>query len=175
MVLQKLEALGKDRSVCKGGYLFRQGDKSGNFYFVQQGLIKAFYETLEAKQFIKSFISEGGFIGSMQAIVDNQPCSFSAIALEECKIMEVPRAALHKAIEGDVNLLQPLNAILVKLASKKERREYELLCLSPEERYLSFCRTEPALIARLSQEDIARYLGVTPVSLSRIRKRCGLI
>lgn len=64
-----------------------------------------------------------------------------------------------------------LNEFLLALAMKKEQREYEFLCLSAAERYLLFCQREAELVPRLSQLDIARYLGITPVALSRIRRR----
>ena len=57
--------------------------------------------------------------------------------------------------------------------ARKEKRERELLTLSPEERYRSFSHEYPMLSSRIPQKDIARYLGVTPVGLCRIKKRLG--
>jgi len=57
------------------------------------------------------------------------------------------------------------------LGLKKEIREYRLLCLSAEEAYKDFLQMNPKLLERLTQVDIARYLGITPIALSRIKKR----
>lgn len=146
-----------------------------NLFFIQQGLVKAYYETLDGKEFIKSFICEGEVIASMQAIVAGNPNSFTVLSLEDCRALEVPKQALLDLVAKNPALTEVLNSLLLKLAMKKERREYELLCMSPEERYLLFCEREPGMLTRLSQNDIARYLGITPVALSRIRKRCGLV
>lgn len=54
---------------------------------------------------------------------------------------------------------------------KKERREYELLCLSAEDRYRALMENTPQLADMVTQNEIALYLGVTPVGLSRIKKR----
>ena len=54
---------------------------------------------------------------------------------------------------------------------KKERREREFLTESAEERYRMLLERSPALFDKVTQKDIARYLGITPVALSRIRKR----
>jgi CRP-like cAMP-binding protein len=54
---------------------------------------------------------------------------------------------------------------------RKERREMELLTLSPEERYRGFVRDHPELALTLKQRDIASYVRVTPVALSRIKAR----
>lgn len=170
-MFEQLRSLGRIRLAEKRSYLFRQGEYAGSFFYVQEGLIKAFYETRDGKLFTKTFVKEGGFIASMRALVHGEPSSFSAVCLENSKILEVPRAALMEAIETDPHFAGLLNSIFLKVASTKEQREYELLCLSAEERYMLFREREPGLLERLSQEDIARYLGVTPVSLCRILKR----
>jgi len=60
---------------------------------------------------------------------------------------------------------------LIELAIKKERREYEFLCLSAPQRFALLKQRSPELVSRLTQNDIARYLGITPVALSRIKQR----
>lgn len=170
-----LKKLGTVRHFPKGAFLFRQGSSGGNLFFIQSGLVKAYYETIDGKEFIKSFVAEGEFIASMQAIVAGNPSSFTVLSLEESVAIEVPKQAVVDLVSNNPGLTDVLNSMLLKLAMKKERREYELLCMSPEERYLLFCEREAALLGRLSQNDIARYLGITPVALSRIRKRVGFL
>ncbi len=157
--------------VSKGKYLFRQHQGSASLFFVEQGLVKAFYETQDGKEFIKSFIKEGQFIGSLQALVAHQPNSFSVIALENCIVKEISSSQLMESFGSAAHASVWLNEFLLSLAMKKEQREYEFLCLSAEERYLLFCQRDADLVPRLSQLDIARYLGITPVALSRIRRR----
>jgi CRP-like cAMP-binding protein len=172
---EQLKKLGSVRHFPKGTFLFRQGETGGNLFFIQAGLVKAYYETLDGKEFIKSFVTEGEFIASMQAIVAGNPNSFTVLSLEDSVIIEVPKQAVLNLVTNNPALTDVLNSMLLKLAIKKERREYELLCMSPEERYLLFCEREAGLLGRLSQNDIARYLGITPVALSRIRKRVGFL
>ena len=57
------------------------------------------------------------------------------------------------------------------ISQKKEQREYEFLNFSAEERYQKFAAENAQLIDHLTQNDVARYLGITPVALSRIKKR----
>lgn len=172
---EQLKRLGTPRFFPKGSFLFRQGDKMSNLFFIQRGLVKAYYETLDGKEFIKSFIREGEFIASLQAIAAGNPTSFTVLSLEHCNVLEVSKQALLDQMAYDPTSTEVLNSLWLKLAMKKERREYELLCMSPEERYLLFCERESEILTRLSQNDIARYLGITPVALSRIRKRCRLV
>ena len=60
------------------------------------------------------------------------------------------------------------------LATRKERREWELLTLGPEARYISFKNDYPELERRIPQKDLARHLGLTPVGLNRIVRRVRL-
>ena len=69
---------------------------------------------------------------------------------------------------------QEIIDILLNFAMKKERREFELLCLSAEERYKLLLERSPDIAKNVTQNDISRYLGITPVALSRIRKRMFL-
>lgn len=173
MLIEALSRIGQVRHFPKRAFLFRQGDETRSLFLIQKGLLKAYYETIDGKEFIKSFVGEGGFIASMQAMVAAQPCSFTLVALEDATVIEVAQAAFRDLVAAD--LTGELNALLLALAMKKERREYEFLCMSPEQRYLAFREQEPDLVGRLAQQDIAGYLGITPVALSRIRKRCGLL
>jgi len=172
---EQLKKLGSVRHFPKGAFLFRQGDSGGNLFFIQSGLVKAYYETLDGKEFIKSFLTEGEFIASMQATVAGNPNSFTVLSLEDSIVIDIPKQAVLNLVTNNPDLTDVLNTMLLKLAMKKERREYELLCMSPEERYLLFCEREVGLLGRLSQNDIARYLGITPVALSRIRRRVGFL
>lgn len=170
-MIEQFKKSGAIRFFPKGSFLFRQGERVGNLFLIHSGLVKAFYQMIDGKEFIKSFISEGEFIASMQAVVEGDSCSFSLLSLEDTHVLEVPRQTLLELMSGDADTARVVNKMLLALAMKKERREYELLCMTPESRYLAFCEREPQLVERLSQIDIARYLGVTPVGLSRIRRR----
>jgi len=59
--------------------------------------------------------------------------------------------------------------LLLNFAMKKEQREYELLCLSAQQRYQNLLARVPNIYEMVTQNDMARYLGITPVALSRIK------
>ena len=138
---------------------------------MQTGLLKAFYLTDDGREFIKSFIWEGGFIGSLAASVPGGRTTYSIICLEDTEAVALSFPDLAQATERDHSVALALNTALLALAVKKEAREYEFLCLSAEERYQIIVERWPELINRLTQNDVARYLGITPVGLSRIRSR----
>lgn len=157
--------------IEKKEHVFRQGDTSGTFVFVKSGLLKAYYVTYEGKAFIKSFVSKNEIIGSLRSAFEKTPMHFSLVSLEPCELVSFDIEKLRDAAELDPEIAAVVSETLMTLAMKKERREYEFLVLSPEERYRSFLDRFPALKERITQNDIARYLGITPVALSRIRRR----
>lgn len=155
----------------KGEVVFHQGDISDSIYSIQSGLLKAYYVTEDGREFIKSFIAEKDAIGNLSALVSAAACTFSLICLEPTKLIRLPFKVLVAQAEQDLNAANAIIQLLIKLAIKKERREHEFLCLSAEERYQLLLEHSPELLIRVTQNDIARYLGITPVGLSRICTR----
>ncbi len=169
-----IETFGEQYKCDKGAIIFNQGDASDDLYFVETGLLKAFYVTIEGKEFVKSFIREGNVIGSLTALMSNDNCSFSLVALEPCSLHRIKFSELTQTAEKDITMANIFIKLLFNFSMKKERREYEFLCLSAEERYQLIKEQTPDLLDRVTQNDIARYLGITPVALSRIRARIAV-
>ena len=61
--------------------------------------------------------------------------------------------------------------VFASLATKKEQREFELLTMSPQQRWIDFKTENPDLLKRITQIEIAGLIGITPVALSRIKAR----
>lgn len=154
-----------------GQHVFRQGDSDRRIYFVQKGILKAYYVSAEGKETIKSFILQGDFIGSLTSAYRDEMCSFSLVCQEPSILLPVDFDYLYKASQQDVNVASKMLDFVLGFAMKKERREMELLSMSAEDRYRQLQQRSPELLERVKQKEIARYLGITPVALSRIRKR----
>ena len=165
------EGLGKSIERKKGDLLFKQGEKDNSIYIVKHGLLKAFYLTLDGKELIKSFIQPGEFIGSLIACYLDEPGTFNLMCLEDSSLQRVSFTELQQSAAGNPQAAGAVINSLISLAIKKERREYEFLCLSAPERFALIKQPDPELVAKLTQNDIARYLGITPVALSRIKQR----
>ena len=157
-----------------GDYVFRQGELDQHFYIVKSGLLKAYYLSDEGKENIKSFILPGDKIGSLMAAYAEQECTFSLVCIQPSELIAVEFAVLYEASRRDPQIAAALTDFLLAFAMKKEKREDELLCLSAEERYLQLMQTTPELFDWVTQNEIALYLGITPVGLSRIKKRVSL-
>lgn len=158
-------------SIQKGEYLFRQGELLANIFVVQSGLFKASYLDCKGKETIKSFIVAQDVITSLSAVYGSMPSSFSLLALESSHVISLPFSSLINASQQNQLLANNLIELLMQFAMKKERREYELLQLSAEQRLVQLFQKQPSIVNAVTQNDLAKYIGITPVGLSRIKKR----
>ncbi|MDQ8185095.1 Crp/Fnr family transcriptional regulator [Pelagicoccus sp. SDUM812002] len=158
-------------SLAKGQALFRQGTLVEDLFSISQGSFKAYYLSENGTGRIKSFLAGGEVIGSLQSAHRNIPSPFSVVPLESSELLRLDFQTLNKFASDDLELSTDLIGAQVDLAVKKEQPEYEFLCLIPEQRYHALHRRAPAWLSRITQSDIALYLGVAPESLSRIRRR----
>jgi len=167
-----LTELGEFIEFNKGENIFTQGETSNHLYLVNKGFLKAYYTTPSGKEYVKSFISENNFIGiSNTNYAKEGYCGYSLVCLEPSVLLRLRFPDLLDRIKREPDLTISVMNILIDVIIKKERREYEFLCLSAEQRYQQIKQHSPDILNRATQNDIARYLGITPVALSRIKHR----
>ena len=165
----------KVRKVLKGEYFIKEGDIPRKFAFNCEGLFRYFYIDKNGNESTKSFLMENDFLISYSAMYQNRASFFFIEAMEDSLILEIDYLHWLKTVDSHPSWLSIANAMLSKGFCKKEDREREFLLLDATERYLSFLDRYDGLDTRIKQHYIASYLGITPVALSRIRKKLGRI
>jgi CRP-like cAMP-binding protein len=158
-------------SIATGGYLFHAEDPQPYVHCVRRGLVKLAYEMSDGKEWIKGFSYEGAFFASAAALEPGGRAGFSVVAMEPSVIERIDYLVLLQLAERAMCWQRLLRLAFQLYGAKKEKRERELLTLSAEQRYRLFVEEHAALENRVPQKDLARYLGVTPVGLSRIKGR----
>ena len=164
------EQYGISQSYQKKSYVFNQGDNNQYLYVVFEGLLKAYYSDEQGKEYIKSFLFPGDHIASTQALQGGK-CSFSLLCLQETRVLKIPYEKIRQLAANELDTANTIIDLLMSFAMKKEQREFELLCLSAEQRYQALLKRAPGITEQIRQNDIARYLGITPVALSRIKHK----
>lgn len=159
------------QSFKKGEAVFKSGEVCTNIYLIRSGLVKLSYWTRDGKELIKSFIAEGGVFGSLYSQLTGKGATYSAIALEDVEVDTLSYSIMEALSKNNPDLQNVLLSFFQQLALFKETREYEFLCLSVQDRYQSFCDQNIDLVKRIKQADLALYLGITPVALSRLKHR----
>lgn len=154
-----------------GESLFLAGEKRPYVYVVNKGIIKMIYETPNGDSWVKGFAESGVCFASLTALEENGSASFSAYAEVGSIIDQIAYPKLQRLADQHLEWQRAVSNAYKLYGQRKEQREMELLTLSAEERYLSFLRKHPELAAVIRQRDIASYVRVTPVALSRIKSR----
>ena len=159
------------KCVEAGGTVFMQGAEHPYVYVVRRGLIKNVYLRDTGDAWIKSFSNEGGFFASVAALKPGGRTSFSAVCVENSELERFPFKAIEPLADSDLAWSTVLRKALAIFAERKEQRERELLTLNPEDRYRAVLAEQPDIEGRITQKDLAAYIGITPVGLNRIVRR----
>lgn len=152
----------------KNEHLLRAGDTSENMYFIVKGLTRSYYIDQDGKEFNKIFLAENEVASAYVEILMQIPARLNIQALEKTEVLAIN----FKHVQDMYERHQCWNEVGRKIAEKffiiKEQREYEFLLLEAKERYQNFLKDYGYIVERIPQYHIAAYLGITPVSLSRI-------
>lgn len=167
--LEVLKPLLREKQIQSGAYFIHAGDIPETIALVTQGLFRFFYLTYDGRDVTKSFCMEGDFIGVYGALLTRQPATYTVEALETSTVLTLPFAVFLELSRDNVEWLQFRLQIVEQLYLKKEQRERQLLLYDATTRYQQFLEAYPTLASRVKQYHIASYLGISPVSLSRIR------
>jgi CRP-like cAMP-binding protein len=171
----KFLALLKTRNLNKGDFFIKKGEIPQSFAFVVRGLFRYYYTDKRGNVFTKGFFSESTFISSYSALIQKRESYFSIEALEKSKILVVNFEEWKLLLDNQICWHKFLLFLIEKGYCIKEAREREFLLFNAEERYKSFLKTYPGLEKRVKQHIIASFLGITPVALSRIRKKIKVL
>ncbi|HYG15166.1 MAG TPA: Crp/Fnr family transcriptional regulator [Bacteroidia bacterium] len=156
--------------VKKGEILLSAGDISSKVYYVQEGCLRSYLIDDNGKEHIYQFAPEDWVISDEEALLQQKPALLFIDAVEDSVVKILNRPANLKEDNVDPETaLQILDKFEKKVNSLRSRI-IQLLSASAEERYSVFVKTYPNLIQRVPQKMIASYLGITPESLSRVRK-----
>lgn len=151
--------------------LLRAEDQWDRLFYVQRGLIRLFYLDYQGREFNKAFFREGQCIWPVAPQDRNEGILFNVSALETTTVVECPFAPLHAFLkEQDLweKFALPFAETLVE---QKFQREHDLLLLSAAERLAAFARKNSDLVDRIPDYHLASLLGVSNVTLSRVKKK----
>ncbi|MGR2740184.1 Crp/Fnr family transcriptional regulator [Billgrantia sp. Q4P2] len=168
---QRVEPSLRRKRLLPGDTVFRAGVVHPFVYFVESGIIKMIYETCEGDAWVKAFAAEDRFFASLAALSPGGTTSFSAIAACAASVESLPYHLLDQLGDRYPQWQRALRRSFELYGFRKEARERDLLTLSAEERYQRFIEEYPHIAMRVTDRDIAGYVRVTPVALSRIKAR----
>ncbi len=154
-----------------GDVFLEEGSQKNNLYFITKGLIRSYYINEKGEEITNRLRYENQLIASYEILFFNQTSRFNFQAIEQTELLVINFIELRKIIEQNTKLDTGRRYFMMKILSESLAAVDDFILLSPEQRYLKFIQDHPVLLNRAPIKYIANVLGITPVSLSRIRKR----
>ena len=160
------------QNIEKNQVLLAEGEVSKAFYFVIKGCIRLYYNVgIDEKTAF--FYLEDMFVSSYESFTKQIPARHNFQAIEDSVLAVISIEVAAKLLEASPNF-----EFLARIMMEEELIVYQevissFVTLQPEQRYLRLLESFPELFQRIPLHQIATYIGVTPETLSRIRKRIG--
>ena len=159
------------RHFKKNDFYARAGDQAKKLGFLEEGIMRAYYQNDKGEEFNKLFFTNPAIVGPYSALITGETNKINIQWLTDGTLLEanfqdiIDLYTAHRSIES-------LNRKIAEdFFVKKEKREMSLVMFDAAERYAVFQKEFPELENSIAQYHIASYLGVTPTQLSRIRAK----
>lgn len=160
----------QSKTFQKGDFILRSGDVCRNLYYIDKGLVKLCF-TKANKEFIMRFFPENALFTLLDSYLTQTPSTYEIICLEKTIITSIRNEEMqflckkHHSFETFFRKLVSLSALNMM------KRISEMLEENATQRYEHFVEENNHLLQRITLGDLANYLGITQVSLSRIRAK----
>ena len=159
------------RSLRAGESLQQAGEVAKHAAFVARGCLRSYVIDSKGKEHIVMFAPENWWLADSISLATKAPSQYFVDAIEESDILLIDPVSHEKLIERVPGYAAAFRKGLQKHAAAKDERIVKSLSNTAEERYLDFMATYPSIATRVPQWMVASYLGVSPETISRVRKK----
>ncbi|SFH90494.1 Crp/Fnr family transcriptional regulator [Halpernia frigidisoli] len=163
----------KEKKIEKGSFLLEAGETCNDTFFVEKGLLRMFSIDKNGKEHIIQFAPENWIIGDRTSQIFKEESSYYIEAVENSEIAVLPSDFFSNIFKSNSEVSDNNFRVMNNHIRALQKRINQLLGATAEERYLDFLKTYPNVFQRVPQWMVASYLGITPESLSRVRKNLG--
>lgn len=168
--LDFLEGLFVPATLRPGEFLQRAGDPVRHAAFVAKGCLRSYVFDPSGAEVILEFAPENWWLGDRTFLTGGTTCECFIDSVGHSDVLLFDQPSHQRMIEGAPAFATMFRVAFQKYAAAKDRRIINALSMSVEERYVDFLKTYPAIALNVPQRMLASYLGVSPETLSRVRK-----
>jgi CRP-like cAMP-binding protein len=158
-----------------GAALLTPGERSNVLWCIQDGLVRMYALDPNGNNHNLGFFGAGRFVSGQLTLRNGQICcgdqALGVAALIQTTAVAVPLDAIEQLRQQHTEVADWVIAQLLERASSQQRQATDLLQRSATDRYLDLLQTQPDIAKHVALHQIAGWLGITPVALSRIRRK----
>ena len=158
------------KKVAKNELLLSEGEICMDTFFVEKGLLRMYSLDRNGKEHIIQFAPENWLISDRSSLNFNQKSKYYIEAVEDSEVFLLSKDFFTSMVEKFPQTAENNDMLLQKHIRNLQNRVNSLLADTAEERYMTFIKMYPDILLRVPQWMVASYLGITPESLSRVRK-----
>lgn len=166
----QLSHLYKQKEIPAKTTLLEEGKISKTIFIIEKGCLRTWVNN-NGTDITTQFFFEGQSVSSIESFRTHQPSLYSIESIEPCVVQTVSQKHFQLALEESPTLKKEMEEHLFKRFIEVQKYLLSHLRDTPQQRYQELLKSHPEIIIRVPQHYIASYLGITPVSLSRIRNR----
>ena len=157
-------------SVPSKAILLEEGKVAEKLYLIRKGCLRLFFYN-EGKDITFQFFFEGDFVASFDSLYKRTPSLFYLESIEPTELTAIRREDFYNLINNNLSFRQLYEEKLIDRFHAYQQLFLSRIKNTPQRRYEELLKEYPNIIQRVPQHYKASYLGITPVSLSRIRNR----
>lgn len=165
-----MEPLFLPRTLPAGEFLQRAGEVATHAAFVVSGCLRSYVIDGKGKEHIVQFAPENWWLGDAASAMSRTPSQYFIDAVEDSTLLLIDAPSHQQVLARVPAYVASMRAGLQRAAEAKDQRIVNSLTTSAEERYEEFLRKYPSIALRVPQWMLASYLGISPETLSRVRK-----
>jgi CRP-like cAMP-binding protein len=159
------------KKLRKKQYLLQEGDVCKAIAFVEKGALRAYSVDDSGSEHIIQFALEGWTISDLYSFLTGEPATYNIDALEDSELVLISKSA-HEQLLKEVSKYETYTRIQITGAYiAMQKRITSIISLPLEERYNNLTALYPNIVQRVPQHMIAAFMGLTPETLSRVRKK----
>jgi CRP-like cAMP-binding protein len=159
------------KEVARKEFLLQAGNVAKHINFIHAGALKAYYLDVKSDENIIMLAVDDWWITDMYSFTSGNPAMQFISAIEDTEIFQLQKNDFDQLMVK-IPAFERFFRILMQNAYIREQlRVIQNLSMPAEERYLNFLKKYPQLVQRVTQKQIASYIGVSPEFLSAMRKR----
>lgn len=159
------------RDVPKQHVLVDFGEIAKEAFFINKGLLRFYYISDDGREITGFIFQEGMMAGSHESFFAQQPSLQVLETIEAAELLVLPRQALEKLYLEVPKMNILVRKVLEQRMAHAQKVLASLIMQKPADRYKAYQALHPGLEGRIPQHMLATFMGITPVSLSRIRAR----